>query len=67
MAGMILSFWSMHFGSIANINSLLVISMHVVDKCEVVIRIGVPFVNLGAYLEMFNSHGILFLLEVSQS
>ena len=56
----------MHFGSVADVDCFLVISMHVVDEGKVVISVGMPRVDLGAYLEVLDSHRILFLLKVGQ-
>jgi hypothetical protein len=54
----------LRFSSVTDVYGLLIVFMHVVNECQVVVRIRVPGVDLDADLEVLNRHAVLLVLEV---
>jgi len=61
------AFRVIQFSRVTNVDSLLVILVHVVNKGKIVIGKRMLSINLNAYFKVLNGHWVTFLLEVRQT
>lgn len=60
----VISIFMMHIGEVAYLDGLVIVTMHVVDECEIIVREGVLRIERGTLFEMLDGFSVLLFLKI---